>query len=108
MSDMKNTSSFVARSLCTALVLTLSTAAACVARAQEAEQPTKKDSVTKSYPNAFAGEFTPGNGYDIIKTAAGSLNISVYGLFRYMNQYPVGASFTDHLGRVRPVQPRND
>ncbi|MFL5612547.1 MAG: hypothetical protein ACJ796_02670 [Gemmatimonadaceae bacterium] len=107
MPDMKITR-VVARLLCTALSVVLSTAEGAVAYAQEAEQPTKKDSVTKAYPNAFAGEFTPGEGYDIIKTSAGSLNISVYGLFRYMNQYPVGHSFTDHLGNVRPVQARND
>ena len=78
-----------------------------VARTQDADpQPTKHDSTT--YANLFAGEFSPGTGYDIIKTSRGSLNISVYGLFRYMNQYPVGDSFTDHLGRVRPVNRRND
>jgi hypothetical protein len=78
-----------------------------VARAQEADPlPQKKDSTT--YPNLFAGEFTPGDGFDIIKTQRGTLNISMYGLFRYMNQYPVGNSFTDHLGRVRAVNRRND
>jgi hypothetical protein len=78
-----------------------------VASTQDADpQPTKHDSTT--YANLFAGEFSPGTGYDIITTSRGSLNISVYGLFRYMNQYPVGDSFTDHLGRVRPVNRRND
>src|SRR5206468_1705070 len=52
------------------------------ARAQEADpRPAKRDTV--GFPNTIAGEFTPGSGYDIIKTARGSLNISVYGLFRY-------------------------
>ena len=77
------------------------------ARAQEADpRPAAQDSL--HYANMFQGEFTPGSGYDVIKTERGSLNLSLYGLFRYMNQYPVGRKFTDHLGRVRPVQPRND
>jgi hypothetical protein len=76
-------------------------------RAQEADpRPTSRDSL--AFANTFGGEFAPGSGFDIIKTDRGSLNISVYGLWRYMNQYPVGRSFTDHLGVVRPVNPRND
>jgi hypothetical protein len=75
--------------------------------AQEADPlPTKPDSV--KFPNTTAGEFTPGRGFDIIKTDVGSLNVSVYGLFRYMNQTPAGQTYTDHLGRVRDVNPRND
>jgi hypothetical protein len=77
------------------------------AAAQEADpMPGKRD--TTSYPNTIAGEFTPGSGFDLVKTEHGSLNISVYGLFRYMYQHPVGFSFTDHLGRVLPVERRND
>lgn len=76
--------------------------------AQETDAlPYKVDSSLK-FPNTTAGEFTPAAGFDVIKTQRGSLNISVYGLFRYMNQYPVGDKFTDHLGNVRPVQRRND
>src|SRR5689334_1747615 len=91
-----------------AAVLLLGAAPLGVLAAQEAEAlPYKVDS-TLRYPNTTAGEFTPGAGFDIIKTQHGSLNISVYGLFRYMNQYPVGDKFTDHLGQVRPVQRRND
>ena len=75
--------------------------------AQEADpRPATRDSL--AFANTFGGEFAPGSGFDLIKTERGSLNISVYGLWRYMNQYPVGRSFTDHLGVVRPVNPRND
>jgi hypothetical protein len=82
-------------------------AAPITAHAQDADPtPPKKDTAT--YANTYDGGFTPGAGFDIIKTEAGSLNISVYGLFRYMNQYAVGRSFTDHLGEVRTVKPRND
>jgi len=88
-----------------ALVVGLATATG--ARAQEADPlPLKRDTV--GFPNTIAGEFTPGSGFDIVKTERGSLNISVYALFRYVNQYAAGNAFTDHLGRVRPVEPRND
>jgi hypothetical protein len=61
-----------------------------------------------SYPNDIAGEFTPAKGFDIAKTKIASLNISFYGLFRYMNQTPGTQTFTDHLGRERAVKARND
>ncbi|HET6347855.1 MAG TPA: hypothetical protein VFH88_02110 [Candidatus Krumholzibacteria bacterium] len=61
-----------------------------------------------SYPNQIAGELTPSKGFDIIKTHRGSLNVSVYGLFRFIDQMPSNQTFTDHLGRQRPVATRND
>jgi hypothetical protein len=61
-----------------------------------------------TFPNEGAGEFTPGQGFDIVKTKFGSLNISLYGLARYVNQLPPGAKFTDHLGRERTINTRND
>lgn len=61
-----------------------------------------------SYANMTSGEFTPARGFDIIKTDRGSLNISVYGLFRYLGQFPSDQTFTDHLGRTRPVTAKND
>ena len=96
-------------------VITLCAATAVVvaapvraARAQDADlRPVKRDSVP-TFPNTTAGEFTPGVGFDIIKSQMGSLNISGYGLFRYVNQTPGGQTFLDHLGRVRDVNPRND
>ena len=75
--------------------------------AQDADPlPTTTDSV--KFPNTTAGEFTPAKGFDIVKTSFGSLNISLYGVFRYMNQMPAGQTFTDHLGRERDVNARND
>ncbi len=62
----------------------------------------------EKYSNQIAGEFTPGRGFDIIKTDKGSLNISGYGLARYLNQLPSSQIFTDHLGRQRVTHPRND
>jgi len=98
----------VARATGLALFLSLCLGAPSrLLRAQDADpRPVKEDSTR--YANLFGGEFAPSTGFNLIKTDRGSLNISMYGLFRYMNQYPVGDSFTDHLGRVRLVEPRND
>jgi len=60
------------------------------------------------YENTFAGQFSPGEGFDLIKTTRGSLNLSVYGLVRYMNQMPGDQTYRDHLGRERVVEARND
>jgi hypothetical protein len=58
--------------------------------------------------NTTAGEFTPGKGFTIVKTRLGSLNISAYGLARYVNQIDNDPKFLDHLGRVKTVDPRQD
>src|SRR4029079_13020881 len=56
----------------------------------------------------IAGELTPSRGFDILKTKRGSLNISTYGLFRYVNHLPADQTYEDHLGRTRVVKTRND
>jgi len=61
----------------------------------------------ESYRNEIAGEMTPGKGFDIFKSRRGSLNVSLYGLFRYVNQLPGDQTFTDHLGRERTVKANN-
>jgi hypothetical protein len=79
--------------------------------AQEDAGRDPTDTVTAAegtFPNTTAGEFTPAKGFDIAKTKLASLNISFYGLFRYMNQLPGDQTFTDHLGRERAVKARND
>ena len=61
----------------------------------------RKASRAESYPNMFQGEFSPAKGFDLVKTEKGTLNISFYGMFRYINQNPATQTFTDHLGNVR-------
>jgi hypothetical protein len=80
------------------------------ARAQDEAGPQDPARVVPAdaYDNTIAGEFTPARGFDLIKTRKGSLNISVYGLFRYLGQFPANQTFTDHLGNVRPVTAKND
>lgn len=60
------------------------------------------------YDNLYQGQFVPGSGFDILRTEKGTLNISFYGLFRYINQTPAVQSNIDHLGRERPIDTRND
>jgi len=93
------------------LVMSGSLLFAASARAQEESGPPPDTSsaVPKdSYANMTSGEFTPARGFDIIRTQRGSLNISAYGLFRYLGQFPANQTFTDHLGNVRPVALKND
>jgi len=78
------------------------------ARAQDADPRPDKPADSLRFPNTTAGEFTPGTGFSIVKTERGSLNISMYGLFRYVNQMPAGQTFVDHLGRERTINTRND
>src|SRR5262245_43893133 len=60
------------------------------------------------YTSSIGGEFRPAKGFDLVRTKRASLNISFYGLFRYMNQLPGNQTFTDHLGNERTVKARND
>jgi hypothetical protein len=62
----------------------------------------------KTYENSTAGEFTPGKGFTLFKTDLASLNISAYGLVRYINQMPGYQSYEDHLGRSQVSDTRND
>ena len=60
------------------------------------------------FENTTAGEFTPGKGFTLFKSDLASLNISVYGLARYINQMPGNQAFEDHLNRPRVADTRND
>lgn len=77
-------------------------------RGVAAQDETSSPEVPEASPTLSPGEFTPGTGFDIIKTDRGSLNISLYGLARYLNQMPADATFVDHLGREHVVRTRND
>jgi hypothetical protein len=68
---------------------------------------TSKADTSRVFENLYAGQFSPGSGFDLIRTKRGTLNISFYGLFRYINQLPADQTFTDHLGRERTVKTNN-
>jgi hypothetical protein len=81
------------------------------APAQEDPGRTAADTASTTdslYVSGIAGEFRPAKGFDIIRTSRASLNISFYGLFRYLNQVPDEQTFIDHLGRERPVKAKHD
>lgn len=83
------------------------------ARAQDDAGPPPIPDTTKAFPiekydNLYQGQFVPGQGFDVLRTEAGTLNISFYGLFRYINQTPAKQTNIDHLGRPRPIDTRND
>jgi hypothetical protein len=54
------------------------------------------------------GVYDPGNGVLLTRGSYGELALSAYAMVRYMNQNDDDQAFTDHLGNVRPVDPRND
>ena len=61
-----------------------------------------------AYQNYASGEFTPGRGFDMVKSKAGTLNISIYAMARYLNQMPGNQTWQDHLGRDHDFVGRND
>jgi hypothetical protein len=69
--------------------------------------PAETDTTKEIYSNELLGQFSPGSGFDILRTKRGSLNISLYGLFRWVDQLPGEQTFTDHLGRERTVKANN-
>lgn len=93
------------------LFLSLSVIALFSPKSSAQDLDSKVDTVTATdivLENTTAGEFTPGKGFTIVKTRLGSLNISAYGLARYVNQVDNDPKYLDHLGRERIVDPRQD
>jgi Phosphate-selective porin O and P len=54
------------------------------------------------------GVYDPGRGFLVGKSDFGQLDISAYGMVRYMNQNDDDNVFRDHLGNERAVDPRHD
>ena len=89
------------------------------ARAQDEAPPTSADvdsalaqakafaDTARTFENLYAGQFTPGSGFDILSTRRGSLNVSFYGLWRWVDQLPGDQTYKDHLGRERTVKANN-
>jgi hypothetical protein len=78
--------------------------------ADTAAKMTAVDTAAMQRPmaNTTAGEFTPAKGFQLFMSPNASLNISVYGLFRWIDQTPGDQTYTDHLDREREVAARND
>ena len=56
----------------------------------------------------FWGTYTPGVGFNVVKTDKGILNFSVYTYVRYLNQMGLDPTYTDAFGNTVPVQQRQD
>ena len=54
------------------------------------------------------GAIDPGKGFTLASTDQGSLAMSAYVLWRYLNQLPVQQTYFDHLGELQRVNTRND
>ena len=81
---------------------------ATTSESQSKDQLSKYEEWKKASSPETWGGLDPGNGFDVVKTKVGSLNISGYVLLRYLNQLPAHQTFVDHLGNVQAVNPRND
>lgn len=105
------------------LVTRATTAAfVAVASALPAQKPTPDSSAARSNVQKVTvdsslarsdtatnwGAVEPGNGFTLAKTDVGTLGISVYALWRYLNQLPVHENYLDHLGNSLIVDTRND
>lgn len=54
------------------------------------------------------GSISPGKGFTVASTSRGTIAISAYVLWRYLNQLPVRESYLDHLGVSHVIDTRND
>jgi hypothetical protein len=72
---------------------------------QEGE-PTGEQTAEEEYPSW--GTYTPGTGWLIGRSRDGEVNLSAYGVIRYLNQNDDDEVFTDHLGNERTIDLRND
>jgi hypothetical protein len=54
------------------------------------------------------GVYDPGKGFLVARSDFGELDISAYGMVRYVSQHDDDQVFIDHLGNERAVDPRSD
>ena len=79
-------------------------------RAQENEvkMTTNEIDSLNSHNVDYWGSISPGKGFEVVKSKYGTLNISGYMLFRYINQMPATQTYYDHLGNQQVTDGRND
>ncbi len=75
--------------------------------AAAAQDPMNRPEAPEPFNETY-GYLDPGEGFLIGKTEHGEMSISGYGLLRYINQIDDDKVYTDHLGRERPVDGRQD
>ena len=83
---------------------------AVAARGLELRAQTPPVDTTRAHDDTATtwGAVDPGNGFILAKTDRGTLAISAYALWRYINQLPVHETYVDHLGNEHVVDTRND
>lgn len=71
-------------------------------------EPAKSKQTEEPAPRETWGAIDPGKGFELARTPYGTLRVSNYTLVRYLNQLPANQTFTDHLGRTKTIDARND
>jgi hypothetical protein len=71
-------------------------------------QPPPNRPTETSEDSSWGAFDASGTGFLIGRTSQGELSISGYAVIRWIDQLPAQQTFTDHLGNVRRVNPRND
>jgi hypothetical protein len=74
--------------------------------AQIASNPREADSIPE--PEDGIESHRPGSGFKIIDSKTGTLSISPFATARYLNQSGLDDTYTDHLGRTRELDKRQD
>jgi hypothetical protein len=64
--------------------------------------------VDTTYLNMASGDFTPGKGFQLVKSEFASLNFSLYASARWLNQMSKDSTYEDHLGNIKVFDGRND
>jgi len=54
------------------------------------------------------GTYTPNQGFKLVNTEYGDLNLSIYTYVRYLNQLGLDSTYKDAFGNVKTVQQRQD
>lgn len=54
------------------------------------------------------GRYEPGKGFVLVRSELGEASFALVSYARYLNQTDLEDSYTDHFGRIIPVQPRQD
>jgi hypothetical protein len=69
-----------------------------------------KPDTTRPNPDSLQtwGSISPGKGFTVASTDRGTIAISAYVLWRYLNQLPVHETYLDHLGVSHLIDTRND
>lgn len=79
--------------------------------ASEVAQPEAKaaaDLTSDEEPPKRWGTYTPNQGFKLVNTEYGDVNLSIYTYVRYLNQLGLDSTYKDAFGNVKSVQQRQD